>query len=579
MVSILLFSPLSILSPTPLLFLFACSSLFQKKPKKGSRMSVAFDSSEDSDAASDDLEVFPASSRRSMQDIPRVDFLSRKSLIISTQKKSTVPTPPRSLRVRRKVINSFVPSVPLDESLKFLPSSSSGRHEFMGSQSRLKENTEELNIPAFPASSSRAKHALQGRRVPCIHGTGVLPMGEMGKFQSEGKQFVNSHSPIVFESEMLSPPSGVDKLTLKATCKQLFRKDPSPMSPPDSEIPLPSQDAFVSKRNPKDRIVVKEVALDGLALSPLSKSPDIDVLFSTPESLKTRRNPRSRLFSQDEMNLFFLDKVIQNVVESSPLFSPVNVEESLDDIRELQSLFKKRKASRRPLGSDVRRTLDLPRNEDEESPEQGTSNNTGSESGTVSFRETATSNSNSTGSNMRKSVEVFKSKKMSDLDIVTTSRKYCCKKLCLHKLGVKGIRDWRTKVFRQTQNARLFSLQCALQRSGENNSNPWFYVVGGNQVCQKAFKLVNGVGNSTLSKLKQKDKMNPTSGKGVGRLVGMKTFEAVEWLSSFFETRVEHIPNKPYSHLSDTYSQLEVWKEYRISQGSEESPISYSHFL
>ena len=82
--------------------------------------------------------------------------------------------------------------------------------------------------------------------------------------------------------------------------------------------------------------------------------------------------------------------------------------------------------------------------------------NTGSQSRTVSFGKT--SNLDSSDSYTRKFVEKFTDEKMSDLDIVKTSRRYCCKKLCLHNLGVKGIREWRTKVFRQTQNARLFSL-------------------------------------------------------------------------------------------------------------------------
>ena len=80
--------------------------------------------------------------------------------------------------------------------------------------------------------------------------------------------------------------------------------------------------------------------------------------------------------------------------------------------------------------------------------------------------------------------------------------------------------------------------------------------------------------------MKEKDEMNPISEKGARRLVGMRSFEAVKWLSNFFETRVEHIPNKSYSHLFDTYSQLEVWKEYKTSfKNFEDSPISYSHFL
>jgi hypothetical protein len=106
------------------------------------------------------------------------------------------------------------------------------------------------------------------------------------------------------------------------------------------------------------------------------------------------------------------------------------------------------------------------------------------------------------------------------------------------------------------------------------------YAVGNIKVCRKAFKEVFCVGNSRLARVNSKynEDLKPDRGSKPRLL---KTLVLTSWLKSFFETRVEMLPNKNVCHLPDNYSKYEVWKIYTSSlvDSDETCQFSYRSFM
>jgi len=170
-------------------------------------------------------------------------------------------------------------------------------------------------------------------------------------------------------------------------------------------------------------------------------------------------------------------------------------------------------------------------------------------------------------------------------DINTTRRKYCCKKICLRKLGKKGIREARENYFRLNSQDRPLSLQWLVRQSDtridqdglEANLGRTTYKIQGQIVCREGFKAVFCVGNHMLTRLNKLKNQNLEYPKSVGKAITDATYVVVSWMKNFFETHCESLPNKEVVHLPDNYSKLEVYNLYKSTFVKMDSTVNISY--
>lgn len=134
---------------------------------------------------------------------------------------------------------------------------------------------------------------------------------------------------------------------------------------------------------------------------------------------------------------------------------------------------------------------------------------------------------------------------------------------------------------RQKSQDRSSSLQW-LVNHGESEEGKVCkrYTIENLRVCREAFKTIFCVGNNRLDRINKLGNKDLGKPKSAGRPTSMRTLVLISWMKSFFQTRVETLPNKDIQHLPDNYSKKEVWKIYDSSLGEMDktSKISYRAF-
>ena len=175
--------------------------------------------------------------------------------------------------------------------------------------------------------------------------------------------------------------------------------------------------------------------------------------------------------------------------------------------------------------------------------------------------------------------------KLEKEDIATTRRKYCCKNICLAKLGKRGIREARENYFRLDSQDRPLSLQWLVRQSGtrideDSEMKGRYrrpYKILGHTVCRKGFKSVFCVGNHMLTRLTLLRNQNLEYPKPVGKAITDASYVVQSWMKNFFETHCESLPNKEVVHLPDNYSKLEVYNLYKSTFVKMDSTVSISY--
>lgn len=168
---------------------------------------------------------------------------------------------------------------------------------------------------------------------------------------------------------------------------------------------------------------------------------------------------------------------------------------------------------------------------------------------------------------------------LSAVKIQQLSRKVCCSKNCLFKIGVRGIKLCRADLLRLDSNEQNVMLRTVIDDANREESRQKMYTLRHSQVCRIAFKSVYNLGNTRLNRLNAGEE-DPRMFRDPVRRESTSTFhDTTHWMNTFFTKNVERLPNNSYFHLPDSFTKKEVYEMYvgELTGGSLEI-VGYSYF-
>jgi len=171
--------------------------------------------------------------------------------------------------------------------------------------------------------------------------------------------------------------------------------------------------------------------------------------------------------------------------------------------------------------------------------------------------------------------DVVSSQNLADRKIKEISKYPCCDSLCLIQFGRDEVEKHHTYYYGLTHTERNVLLRGCMKQTHQGRTG---YVVHGKSCCRMGLKKLYSVGNNRLQRLAQ-DIFCRTEADPFCKEKSVTQLALVQWLSDFFMTNVESLPNKDIFHLPDNWTKLEVFEAFQMeSLLREEASLTYSWF-